>query len=60
MEEVIERTYLICRKCGKKVPFETKRDGKIDWIIKDNELQAFIIEHNHTQMFDMETKKVNE
>lgn len=56
MEEVIERTYLICQKCGKKIPFETKINGKIDWLLKDFELSAFIIEHQHTQLFDMETE----
>ena len=58
MEEVIERTYLICRECGKKIPFETKINGKIDWLLKDFELSAFIVEHQHTQLFDMETKEV--
>ena len=53
----IERTYLICRKCGKKIPFETKVNGKIDWLLKDFELSAFIAEHQHTKLFDMETEE---
>ena len=56
MEEVIERTYIICRKCQKRVPFETKVNGKIDWIIKDFELGAFITEHKHTAFFNLENE----
>ena len=57
METVIERTYIQCKKCGKKAPFQTRENGKIVWLLKDFELSAFIAEHKHTQFFDLETEE---
>ena len=51
-----ETTYIKCQKCGVRVPFQSRENGKISWLIKDFELAAFIAEHQHTAFYDFETE----